>query len=90
MTGDGVDDAVAPRSPRRPPTWCSPTTALGTVVAAVAEGRRVFDNIRRFVRYGLSGGLAEILVMLTVPSSPCHCRCSVRRSLGQSRHPRLT
>jgi Ca2+-transporting ATPase len=33
----------------------------------VAEGRRVYDNIRRFVRYGLAGGAAEILVMLAGP-----------------------
>jgi Ca2+-transporting ATPase len=41
--------------------------SLATVVAAVAEGRRVFDNIRRFLVYGLSGGAAEILVMLAGP-----------------------
>lgn len=40
---------------------------FGTVVAAIAEGRRVYDNIRRFVRYGLAGGAAEILVMLAGP-----------------------
>ena len=40
---------------------------LATLVSAVAEGRRVFDNIRRFVRYGVSGGLAELLVMLLGP-----------------------
>ncbi|HET6213855.1 MAG TPA: cation transporting ATPase C-terminal domain-containing protein, partial [Micromonosporaceae bacterium] len=31
------------------------------------EGRRIYDNIRRFLRYGLSGGLAEIAVMLFGP-----------------------
>ena len=40
---------------------------LATVVAAVAEGRRIYDNIRRFLRYALSGGVAEILVMLAGP-----------------------
>ncbi len=29
---------------------------LGTVVAAVEEGRRVYANIRRFLLYGLAGG----------------------------------
>ena len=40
---------------------------LATVVAAAEEGRRVYANIRRFLLYGLSGGAAEILVMLTGP-----------------------
>ncbi|MFB7223549.1 cation transporting ATPase C-terminal domain-containing protein [Streptomyces sp. NPDC056227] len=37
------------------------------MVAAVEEGRRVYDNIRRFLVYGLAGGTAEILVMLAGP-----------------------
>jgi Ca2+-transporting ATPase len=41
---------------------------LDTVVAAVEEGRRVFANIRRFLIYGLSGGAAEITVMLLGPA----------------------
>jgi Ca2+-transporting ATPase len=40
---------------------------LGTVVVAVQEGRRVYANIRRFLLYGLSGGGAEIAVMLAGP-----------------------
>ncbi|MFD5432978.1 cation transporting ATPase C-terminal domain-containing protein [Kitasatospora sp. NPDC127067] len=38
-----------------------------TVVGAVEEGHRVYDNIRRFLVFGLSGGAAEILVM---PADP--------------------
>jgi Ca2+-transporting ATPase len=41
--------------------------SLATVVAAVVEGRRVFDNIRRFVRYGVAGGLAEVALMVLGP-----------------------
>jgi Ca2+-transporting ATPase len=40
---------------------------LRTVVAAAEEGRRVYANIRRFLLYGLSGGSAEIAVMLAGP-----------------------
>jgi len=40
---------------------------LTTVVAAAEEGRRVYGNIRRFLLYGLSGGTAEIAVMLVGP-----------------------
>ena len=40
---------------------------LGTVVGAAEEGRRVYANIRRFLLYALSGGSAEIAVMLAGP-----------------------
>jgi Ca2+-transporting ATPase len=40
---------------------------IGTIVAAVEEGRRVYENIRRFLVFGLAGGAAEILVMLIGP-----------------------
>jgi Ca2+-transporting ATPase len=40
---------------------------FSTIVTAVEEGRRVYANIRRFLLYGLSGGMAEIAVMLVGP-----------------------
>jgi P-type Ca2+ transporter type 2C len=35
---------------------------LAAVADAIGEGRRVYDNIRRVLRYALSGGIAELIV----------------------------
>ncbi|MGW7456273.1 cation-translocating P-type ATPase [Streptomyces sp. NPDC054797] len=81
MTGDGVNDGPALRQSdigvamgrrgtevaRQAADLVLADDELATVVAAVEEGRRVYDNIRRFLVYGLAGGTAEILVMLIGP-----------------------